>query len=100
MGDPAGERKSRSLPTRTEPSLSSLGMTLFACLLCFVGDQLPGVAQEQVGRPKITGIAYVRVYAADLNRSRAFYGKILGLTSGGGGCINISRPCYTVNSHH
>src|SRR5260221_14387681 len=63
-------------------------------LLC-----LPLTAQNQTSRPKITGIAYVRVFAADLNTSREFYGKILGLTSGSGGCLGIARPCFTVNSH-
>src|SRR5258708_20499837 len=63
-------------------------------LLC-----LPLAAQNQTSRPKITGIAYVRVFAADLNTSREFYGKILGLTSGSGGCLGIARPCFTVNSH-
>src|SRR5882762_11370104 len=60
---------------------------------------LPLTAQDQPSRPKITGIAYVRMFAADLNTSREFYGKILGLTSGTGGCLGITRPCFTVNSH-
>jgi catechol 2,3-dioxygenase-like lactoylglutathione lyase family enzyme len=70
-----------------------------ACLLFALPTSLSLTAQEQVSRPKITAIAYVRVFAADLNRSRDFYGKILGLTSGSAGCLNITRPCFTVNSH-
>src|SRR5713101_3344537 len=71
------------------------------CLLILVPGSvfLSLTSQDDIARPKITGIAYVRVYAADLNRSREFYGKILGLTSGSGGCLGITRPCYTVNSH-
>ena len=37
-----------------------------------------GVSGAQ-GRPRITGIAFVRMYAADLGASEAFYGKTLGL---------------------
>jgi catechol 2,3-dioxygenase-like lactoylglutathione lyase family enzyme len=91
MGDQSRKGKSRSLAV--------LGTTISAGLLWFVCDQLSGAAQVQVERPKITGIAYVRVSAADLNRSREFYGKTLGLTGGSGGCLGITRPCYTVNSH-
>jgi len=72
---------------------------LAACLFLVLAASLSLTAQEQTSRPKITGIAYVRVFAADLNRSRDFYGKILGLTNGSAGCLNITRPCFTVNSH-
>src|SRR5260370_2799339 len=100
MRDKSGKRKSRCL--------AALGMTLcvaprflMAALLATIVTPIcvPLGAPDDVARPKITGIAYVRVFAADLNSSREFYGKILGLTSGSAGCLNIARPCFTVNSH-
>jgi len=57
------------------------------------------VAQDQPPRPKITGIAHVRVYAADLNLARQFYHQILGLSGGTASCLGVARPCFTVNSH-
>jgi len=112
MGDPAGGRKSRSLaspPQQAKTGLAggpgSLGMTRIgwvAIILAVIfasGLWWRSATAQEISRPKITGIAYVRVYAADLNRSREFYGKILGLTSGSGGCLGITRPCYTVNSN-
>ena len=36
-------------------------------------------AQDQPSRPKITGIAHVRLYAADLTAAREFYMRVLGL---------------------
>jgi catechol 2,3-dioxygenase-like lactoylglutathione lyase family enzyme len=56
-------------------------------------------SQPEESRPKITGIAHVRLSAADLGASREFYKQILGLSSGNAGCLGIARPCFTVNSH-
>src|SRR6267378_4873641 len=79
------------------PTLSE-GICFFLFAVClFSGNS--GQTQTLPSRPQITGIAYVRMFAADLNTSREFYGKILGLTSGTGGCLGIARPCFTVNSH-
>jgi catechol 2,3-dioxygenase-like lactoylglutathione lyase family enzyme len=66
-------------------------------VLCLVALSLS--AEDQPARPKITGIAYVRLYAADLNASREFYRRILGLTGGTVGCLGNARPCFAVNSH-
>jgi catechol 2,3-dioxygenase-like lactoylglutathione lyase family enzyme len=60
---------------------------------------LPFAAQVEETRPKITGIAKVRIFAANLDVSREFYKQILGLSSGSAGCLGIPRPCFTVNSH-
>jgi len=49
-------------------------------------------------RPKITGIASVRLYSADLNTSRAFYSRILGFDSATSTCLGVTNPCYAVNS--
>src|SRR6267142_3248959 len=95
--------KSRSLPTRSEPSVSSpatagkLVMTILLALMCReVAGQPRG--QNDVARPKITGIAHVRLYSANLDASREFYQKIVGLSSGVAGCLGIARPCFAVNS--
>jgi len=55
-------------------------------------------AQDQPSRPKITGIAHVRLYAADLTAAREFYRQILGLRGGTAGCLGSARPCFTINS--
>lgn len=58
----------------------------------------PGArAQESVPRPKITGIAYVRVYVADLHTSREFYSTVLGLGGDTIDCIGAGASCYSVN---
>jgi len=69
-------------------------LPLVLWLVCF-----PPNAEEQVKRPKITGIAHVRLYAVDLEKSRQYYGQFLGFGPGTAGCLGVTRPCYTVNAH-
>jgi catechol 2,3-dioxygenase-like lactoylglutathione lyase family enzyme len=57
----------------------------------------PLAAQHKPARPKITGIDHVRIYVSGVDNARSFYGKTLGLPSGGGGCAGVARPCYPVN---
>ena len=54
-------------------------------------------AQAQPQRPKITGIASVRLYSTDLHASRTFYSKILGFDSATSTCLGVTNPCYAVN---
>lgn len=69
-------------------------------VLAAVGCVLLGPATEiSPSRPRITGIAHVRAYSANLDASRDFYGRILGLSSGTAGCLGLTRPCFTVNGH-
>jgi catechol 2,3-dioxygenase-like lactoylglutathione lyase family enzyme len=49
-------------------------------------------------RPDIYSIAFVRFKSVDLEKSRAFYGKILGLLPGFDNCKGLTDPCFTVNS--
>ncbi len=63
-----------------------------AILVC-----LPLAAQDKPLRPPITGIARVRFYASNIDASRAFYSKILGLPSEQGACVKVPRPCFTIN---
>jgi catechol 2,3-dioxygenase-like lactoylglutathione lyase family enzyme len=74
-------------------------MKRFLLILAIGFACLPLTAQNDISRPKITGIAHVRLYAAELNTSRDFYKQILGLSGGTAGCLGVTRPCFTVNSH-
>jgi catechol 2,3-dioxygenase-like lactoylglutathione lyase family enzyme len=51
-------------------------------------------------RPEITGIALVRLRASNMDASRAFYAKTLGLTQAAKGCFSPSESatCFIVNS--
>lgn len=48
-------------------------------------------------RPKISGIAFVQFKAVALQKSTAFYSRILGLGSGYSGCRAVLNPCFVVN---
>jgi catechol 2,3-dioxygenase-like lactoylglutathione lyase family enzyme len=58
---------------------------------------LPGYAADSSDRPKIYGIAFVKVKATDIDKSKAFYGGVLGLQSGGPACKGVANPCFSVN---
>jgi catechol 2,3-dioxygenase-like lactoylglutathione lyase family enzyme len=62
---------------------------------CLFGSSL--AAQDKPTRPRITGIDHVRLYVKDVDSARSFYTKILGLPSGGGGCVGVLRPCFPVS---
>ena len=59
----------------------------------------PLTAKDQPARPKITGIAHVRVYSTNLDNSRKFYGKIIALAPGTPGCAGRAQSCFAVNDH-
>jgi catechol 2,3-dioxygenase-like lactoylglutathione lyase family enzyme len=54
-------------------------------------------AAEDAGRPKIYGIAYVKVKVTDVEKSKAFYGGVLGLRAGGYSCRGVANLCFSVN---
>jgi catechol 2,3-dioxygenase-like lactoylglutathione lyase family enzyme len=58
---------------------------------------LPGLTDKSVLRPKIYGIAFVRLKATDFEKSRAFYENILGLRGGFDDCKDMPGLCYLVN---
>jgi catechol 2,3-dioxygenase-like lactoylglutathione lyase family enzyme len=60
---------------------------------------LAGAFPEQPARPKIYGIAFVRFKTTDVQKSSAFYSKVIGLTSGHDGCKGASARCFVVNPH-
>ena len=55
--------------------------------------------QEQLLRPPITGITYVRLWSADPHTAVGFYSKILRLISRDAGCPGMVRPCYILSEH-
>jgi catechol 2,3-dioxygenase-like lactoylglutathione lyase family enzyme len=67
---------------------SSLGFFL-SCFALFAGD---GPV-----RPKITGIAHVRLYSTNLDDSRKFYKDITGFSSGVAACTGVTSVCFNVN---
>jgi catechol 2,3-dioxygenase-like lactoylglutathione lyase family enzyme len=52
---------------------------------------------EAPARPGIDGIAFVQFKAVDLQKSTAFYSRILGFGSGGRACQGVMNPCFVVN---
>ncbi|MBV8475143.1 MAG: VOC family protein [Acidobacteria bacterium] len=55
-------------------------------------------ARQDPIRPKITGIAYVRVFSTNLENSRSFYGKIIGLGPASL-CSGAGQSCFAINDH-
>ena len=95
--------KDRSLESRSVhsvPSPTTAGKLVLTILLALTCREVAGQPRRQndVARPKITGIAHVRLYSANLDAAREFYQKIVGLSSGVAGCLGIARPCFAVNS--
>lgn len=71
-----------------KPLAASLA-TLAVCLVSLTSDQ--------PARPKITGIAHVRVYSTNIKDSNTFYNKIAGFGPGTSGCTGVPSSCFTVN---
>lgn len=76
------------------------GLCFSLCLLAILAAATTYVAvaaQDDVTRPKVTGIAYVRLYSADLSKSREFYHNILGLSGDTATCVSAGPSCFSVN---
>lgn len=58
-------------------------------------------ADQGQQRPKIYGVAFVRVKSSDFQKAAETYAKWLGLdsstNSGANGCTNVKNPCFVVN---
>jgi catechol 2,3-dioxygenase-like lactoylglutathione lyase family enzyme len=74
--------------------MTRLLVTLLAAFLSLTGTT---TATDQPRRPKITGIDHVRLYVTSIDKSRAFYTKVLRLPMTGGGCSGVIRPCFPIN---
>jgi catechol 2,3-dioxygenase-like lactoylglutathione lyase family enzyme len=77
-----------------------MGFAMFrAATVVFASLSLSILAfAETPPRPKISGIAYVRIKASDFQKSSETYTKILGLRTSTNGCINVKNPCFVVNA--
>lgn len=69
---------------------------LLATGLLFLLAALHSGAQDKPKRPRITGIDHVRVYASNIDKSREFYKKTLGLPSASGHCGGSVPSCFAV----
>jgi len=69
---------------------------LLATGLLFQFAALHSGAQDKPKRPRITGIDHIRLYAGNLDKSREFYRKTIGLPSAGGRCGDSVRSCFAV----
>lgn len=67
--------------------------------LAAVLGSFPLAATGQPLRPRITGIAHVRIYSTNLDNSRQFYGQIVGLASATVGCPAVAQSCFVINDH-
>ena len=79
----------------------------FGAALQFASAHTPGqagaqraaplrVAQDAPKRPRITGIDRIRLYVTDVDESRDFYSKLIGVRAGGSICSDTPHPCLTV----
>jgi catechol 2,3-dioxygenase-like lactoylglutathione lyase family enzyme len=59
--------------------LVGTGSVLAVCAACRSSPTAANSPAAPPARPRITGIAAVRIYVTDLEKSRAFYGTVLGL---------------------
>jgi catechol 2,3-dioxygenase-like lactoylglutathione lyase family enzyme len=80
---------------RQAPQSQTMTRIFLAFAAAFLS--LAGTGVDQPARPKITGIAYVHLYVSNMDRSRAFYGGVLGLPASGGNCAKAARPCFPIN---
>lgn len=74
-------------------------MKPLASLLAILAISFFSLAGNKPARPKITGIAHVRVYSTNINDSNAFYNKIAGFGPGTVGCGEFPSTCFSVNDH-
>ena len=76
-------------------ALCALGV-LYVNSFLFVSPA-PAQNQNTSGRPPITGIHHVRMYASNLEDTAAFYTKLFDFPKGGGGCQGVPAPCFPVS---
>jgi len=65
---------------------------LFAILLCCAA----AASSDAPKRPHITGIDHVRFYVTDIDKSREFYSKLVGIRWQQGVCAEQTLPCFAV----
>jgi len=75
-----------------------LSAIVFLCAANFCLGTTITVAQEQLTRPPITGIARVQVYVTNAGKAADFYERSLGLAVAQSGCATEIAACLVVNS--
>lgn len=74
-----------------------LAAILLAAGLFFPLAAFHSVAKDAPKRPRITGIDHVRLYVTDIDKSREFYTKYVGLPAHPGlGCENAPHTCFAI----
>jgi catechol 2,3-dioxygenase-like lactoylglutathione lyase family enzyme len=74
--------------------MKPLASFLAVIAICFFPS-----AGDKPARPRITGIAHVRMYSTNINNSNTFYNKIAGFAPGTAGCVGVPSSCFLVNDH-
>ena len=78
--------------------LSKHATILLASVLLFQLAALHAGAQDKPKRPRITGIDHVRLYVTDVDKSRQFYSKNIGLPDHPElGCENAPYACSAID---
>jgi len=72
-------------------------MKRITAILAIAALSLPLKAQTPPRRPRITGIHHVRLYVTNIEKSREFYGDIIGLPSSSNRCARKSHSCFAVS---
>jgi catechol 2,3-dioxygenase-like lactoylglutathione lyase family enzyme len=83
---------------KTESILEVPSMLRTAVLVCSFFLLFSFVSAQPPQRPKIRGLAFVRVKASDFQKSSETYTKILGLRPSADACIHTTNPCFVVNA--
>ncbi len=58
------------------------------------------IMQDAPKRTRITGIDRVRLYVTDVDKSRDFYSKLIGVRDGGSICSDTPHPCFSVGNQY
>jgi catechol 2,3-dioxygenase-like lactoylglutathione lyase family enzyme len=72
--------------------MKRIALSLVILIVCF-----QAFANDQPVRPAISGIAYARIAATNMETSRGFYAKELGLAPNSAGCRSSESACFTLN---
>lgn len=82
-------------------SVARVGFFVVAAVTLVVMASLTvaSFAGEAAGRPKILGIAYVKVMVTDMEKAKAFYGDVLGLNPSRFRNRNDAQATFLVNAY-
>ncbi len=100
-GEPmsAGLRDLGRLRRRPPLRLGVIAILLGMICVCVPTALAQSSAGPMAGRPKIMGIAFVKVKVTDVEKAKAFYGGLLGLASGAPRNGNSVQTSFVVNGN-